>query len=70
MAATSLFRVVRMSWTAASTFGFGDHSIEEGDRVAVETTVLAPEWSGPVTLFKVFTFAPHQDVVVRRVERA
>lgn len=39
--------------------------IEEGDRVAVETIVLAPEWSGPVTLFKVFTFAPHDDVVVR-----
>jgi hypothetical protein len=27
--------------------------------------VVAPEWSGPVTLFKVFTFAPHDDVVVR-----
>ena len=39
--------------------------IEEGDRIAVETTVLAPEWSGPVTLFKVFTFEPDGDVVVR-----
>jgi ketosteroid isomerase-like protein len=39
--------------------------IEEGDRIAVETTVLAPEWSGPVTLFKVFTFDPDSDVVVR-----
>jgi ketosteroid isomerase-like protein len=39
--------------------------IEEGDRVAVEITVLTPEWSGPVTLFKVFTFGPDGDVVVR-----
>jgi ketosteroid isomerase-like protein len=38
--------------------------IEDGDRVAAEITVLAPEWSGPVTLFKVFSFGP-QDVVVR-----
>jgi SnoaL-like domain len=39
--------------------------IEDGNRVAVEVTVLAPEWSGPVTLFKVFTFGPSDDVVVR-----
>jgi ketosteroid isomerase-like protein len=39
--------------------------IEDGDRVAVETTVLAPEWSGPVTIFKVFTFRPGSDVVVQ-----
>jgi ketosteroid isomerase-like protein len=39
--------------------------IEDGDRVAAEITVRAPEWSGPVTLFKVFTFAPHDDLVVR-----
>ena len=39
--------------------------IEEGDRVAVEVTVLAPELSGPVSLFKVFTFGPNDDVVVR-----
>jgi ketosteroid isomerase-like protein len=39
--------------------------IEDGDRVAAEITVLAPEWSGPVTLFRVFTFAPRADVVVR-----
>jgi ketosteroid isomerase-like protein len=39
--------------------------IEEGDRVAVETTVLAPEWSGPVTLFRVLTFRPGGDKVVR-----
>jgi ketosteroid isomerase-like protein len=37
----------------------------KGDRIAVETTVLAPEWSGPVTMYKVFTFAPDRDVVVR-----
>jgi ketosteroid isomerase-like protein len=39
--------------------------IEEGDRVAVEVTVLAPDWSGPVTLFRVFAFGPGEDVVVR-----
>jgi ketosteroid isomerase-like protein len=39
--------------------------IEDGERVAVELTILAPEWSGPVSLFKVFTFRPGEDVVVR-----
>jgi SnoaL-like domain len=39
--------------------------IEDRDRIAVEVTVLAPEWGGPVTLFRVFTFAPGEDVVVR-----
>jgi ketosteroid isomerase-like protein len=39
--------------------------IEEGDRIAVETVVLAPEWSGPVTLYKVFTFEPDGNVVLR-----
>ncbi|HEY3185117.1 MAG TPA: nuclear transport factor 2 family protein [Gaiellaceae bacterium] len=39
--------------------------IEDGDRIAVEVTVLAPEWSGPVTLYKVFSFRPHENVVVR-----
>jgi ketosteroid isomerase-like protein len=39
--------------------------IETGDRVAVEMTLLAPEWSGPVTLFRVFTFSPGRDTVVR-----
>ena len=39
--------------------------IESGDRVAAEITVLVPEWSGPVTLFKVFTFGPRDDTVVR-----
>jgi SnoaL-like domain len=39
--------------------------IEAGDRVAVEVTLLSPEWSGPVTLFRVFTFGPGEDVVVR-----
>lgn len=38
--------------------------IEERDRVAVEVTVLAPEWSRPVRVFKVFTFGA-RDVVVR-----
>jgi ketosteroid isomerase-like protein len=40
-------------------------AIEDRDRVAVEVTILAPEWSGPVQVFKVFTFAPDKDVVVR-----
>jgi ketosteroid isomerase-like protein len=40
-------------------------TIEDGDRVAVEMTILAPEWSGPVQMFKVFTFAPGSDVVMR-----
>jgi ketosteroid isomerase-like protein len=39
--------------------------IESGDRVAAEITVVVPEWSGPVTLFKVFTFGPRDDTVVR-----
>jgi hypothetical protein len=39
--------------------------IESGDRVAAEITVLVPEWSGPVTLFKVFTFRPRANTVVR-----
>jgi ketosteroid isomerase-like protein len=30
--------------------------IEGGDRVAVEVTVLSPEWSDSVTLYRVFTF--------------
>jgi hypothetical protein len=39
--------------------------IEAGDRVAVEVTLLSPEWSGPVTLFRVFTFERGGEVVVR-----
>jgi len=39
--------------------------IEAGDRVAVELTLLAPEWSGPVTMFRVFTFESGGDTVVR-----
>ncbi len=37
--------------------------IEEGDRVAVEVTVLSPEWSDSVTLYRVFTFDPSGSVV-------
>jgi hypothetical protein len=36
-----------------------------GDRVAVELTLLSPEWSAPVTMFRVFTFEPGEDTVVR-----
>jgi ketosteroid isomerase-like protein len=39
--------------------------IEAGDRVAVELTLSAPEWSGPVTLYRVFTYLPDRDEVVR-----
>jgi ketosteroid isomerase-like protein len=39
--------------------------ISEGDRVAVELEIAAPEWSGPVRMFKVFTFRPGSEVVVR-----
>ncbi len=39
--------------------------LEAGDRVAVEVTALSPEWSEPVTLFRVFTFGPGGDAVVR-----
>jgi ketosteroid isomerase-like protein len=39
--------------------------IEAGDRVAVEVTLLSPEWSGPVTVFRVFTFGPGGAAVVR-----
>jgi ketosteroid isomerase-like protein len=38
--------------------------IEGGNRVAVEVTVLSPEWSDTVTLYRVFTFDT-SDAVVR-----
>jgi len=37
--------------------------IEGGDRVAVEVTVLSPEWSDSVTLYRVFTFDTSNAVV-------
>ncbi len=40
-------------------------TFEERDRVAVEVTVVNPEWSGPVRTYKVFAFRPGEDVVVR-----
>jgi hypothetical protein len=39
--------------------------LEEGDRVAVAFTILNPAWSGPVQMYKVFTFASGADQVVR-----
>lgn len=39
--------------------------IEEGDRVAVGVTITDPRWSGPVKVFKVFTFRVGENVVVR-----
>ena len=38
--------------------------IEGGDRIAVEVTVLSPEWSDSVSLYRVFTFDA-SDAVVR-----
>jgi ketosteroid isomerase-like protein len=45
-------------------FSLGE-MIEQGDRVAVEFTIENPEWSGPVTVFKVFTFGASGNLVVR-----
>jgi ketosteroid isomerase-like protein len=39
--------------------------IEQGDRVAVGFTINNPDWSRPVNTFKVFTFRPGENVVVR-----
>jgi SnoaL-like domain len=39
--------------------------IEAGDRLAVELTLLSPEWSEPVTMFRVFKFEGGSDTVVR-----
>jgi ketosteroid isomerase-like protein len=39
--------------------------IEQGDRVAVGVAIHNPDWSGPVNTFKVFTFKPGENVVVR-----
>jgi ketosteroid isomerase-like protein len=39
--------------------------IEERDRVAVGVTITDPGWSGPVKVFRVFTFRPGENVVVR-----
>jgi ketosteroid isomerase-like protein len=39
--------------------------IEAGDRIAVEVILTSPEWSAPVTMFRVFTFEPGGETVVR-----
>lgn len=39
--------------------------LEADDRLAAEVTVHSPEWSAPVTVYRVFTFRPNADVVVR-----
>ena len=39
--------------------------IERGDRVAVGFTINNPDWSQPVSMFKVFAFQPGTDTVVR-----
>jgi hypothetical protein len=38
--------------------------IEQGNRVAVRLGVTDPAWSGPVEVFKVFTFRDEDDRVV------
>jgi ketosteroid isomerase-like protein len=45
-------------------FTLGD-VIEQGDRVAVGFTINNPDWSQAINTFKVFTFQPGTDVVVR-----
>jgi ketosteroid isomerase-like protein len=45
-------------------FKLGD-VIEQGDRVAVGFTINSPSWSQPVNMFKVFTFQPSENTVVR-----
>ena len=39
--------------------------IEQGDRIAVEMAVANPEWSEPVSVYKVFSFRAGDDVVIR-----
>jgi ketosteroid isomerase-like protein len=48
----------------ARRFTLGDVT-ERGDRVAVGFTINNPDWSQPVDTFKVFTFRPGENVVVR-----
>jgi hypothetical protein len=38
-------------------FALGE-MIEQGDGIAVEITIANPEWSGPVSAYKVVTFRP------------
>jgi ketosteroid isomerase-like protein len=42
-----------------------EEAIEERDRIAVGINVSNPSWSASVRLFRVFTFRPDEDVVVR-----
>jgi ketosteroid isomerase-like protein len=39
--------------------------VEQGDRIAVGFTIDNPDWSQPVSMFKVFTFQSGTNVVVR-----
>lgn len=36
--------------------------IGQEDRVAVAITIIDPKWSGPVSVYKVFTFRPGENV--------
>lgn len=39
--------------------------VEQGERVAVGFTIHNPDWSGPVSTFKVFTFRPGENIVMQ-----
>lgn len=39
--------------------------IEDGDRIAAEITIHDPSWSSPATIYRVFTFDPGRDTVIR-----
>jgi hypothetical protein len=40
-------------------------AVEHGEAVALGLTISQPDWSGTVEVFKVFTFAPSGNTVVR-----
>jgi len=39
--------------------------IEQGNGIAVEITIANPDWSGPVSVYKVFSFRASGDTVIR-----
>lgn len=45
-------------------FSLGE-MIEQGDRIAVAITIANPDWSQPIGVYKVFSFHPHTDTVIR-----
>jgi ketosteroid isomerase-like protein len=61
---TAMIRRLRRHRANGRAFQVGD-VIERGDRLAVAMTITDPGWSLPVETYKVFTFRPGGDVVVR-----